>query len=252
MFEQLNLKVVGCGKGLKHPIVKWTDPENWVDWEERFDFYPDSEDFYVIPGQKVTYDMNGVDVGYYVLDIDRGHKEGDEVKYAQAIELLRSWKIPRTLTVRTAHGGLHIYYKSLAGMMPAQRSDSDLPIEIKSANGWVAPNGKTRKIIVDTDVAMLVPTNGTPFGDFVNVKKKSVFRPKPRKENFNIENYKPPVVEAGYRHNTLLGWVTFLKEQGATEEELDIFIRKFCEANPGRVYTERELSDIKSWLPPEV
>lgn len=247
-FERFNFKVVPIGKD-KRPYLAWSQPETWCDWEERDDIYPDTDDWYVIPGQKVSYNIDGINWGVFIIDIDNENPE----MFNKAVALVKSWSLPRSLLVKTKHGGWHIYYRALAECMPRNcnlRASHGLPIEIKSNVGWVAPNGRDRNVVIDEEIAPLMPTAGTPFGDAVSVQGKRVHTPvKDEDPDFNIEAIPIPEVGAGGRHNKCLGTVLWLKQQGCPFDKAMWWANEFYEKN-GRVAQRNELENMWDWESP--
>ena len=68
-FTRLNFKVVPIQDPVKHKKIPnyddhkicWGEEKNWCDWEEREDIYPNTQEWYVIPGGKVQYYDDGVE-----------------------------------------------------------------------------------------------------------------------------------------------------------------------------------------------
>lgn len=247
-FEAFNFKVVPIGEN-KRPYVAWSQEETWCDWEERDDIYPNTKDWYVIPGQKVSYNIDGIDWGVFIIDIDRENEE----EFAKAVALVKSWKLPPTLLVKTKHNGWHIYYRALAEMMPRNcnlRANFNLPIEIKSNVGWVAPNGNDRIIVKDLPIAVLMPTAGTPFGDAVSIQeKRRTVVSKDTDEDFPIEKVPIPEVGEGGRHNKCLGTVIWLKQQGCPHDKAMWWAEQFYEKND-RIPQRNELENMWDWDTP--
>ena len=250
-FDKLNLRVVPIENMEKfHKLpnykgypVKWSDPANYCDWEEREDVYPGVKDWYVIPPARSTFIENGIEVGYWVMDID--NHEGD--KYAEAIEFLRTCKIPPSLTVRTPSGGLHIYYKALKEDLPAplgRNKEFDLPIEIKTSVGVVAPNGRDRVVIRDLPVAYFSITEDNPISKIAKLKTK---RPRIAKKetdpNFPIEEEPFPEVGPGDRHNTLMATACSLYARGCPPEKIQEWGEEFY-LRTGRKQQPNEIANI--------
>lgn len=250
-FDKLNLRVVPIEDMEKfHKLpnykgypVKWSDPANYCDWEEREDVYPGVKDWYVIPPARSTFIENGIEVGYWVMDID--NHEGD--KYDEAIEFLKSCKIPPSLTVRTPSGGLHIYYKALKEDLPAplgRNKEFDLPIEIKTSVGVVAPNGRDRVVIRDLPVAYFSITEDNPISKIAKLKQK---RPRIAKKetdpNFPIEEEPFPEVGPGDRHNTLMATACSLYARGCPPEKIQEWGEEFY-LRTGRKQQPNEIANI--------
>lgn len=250
-FDKLNLRVVPIEDMEKfHKLpnykgypVKWSDPANYCDWEEREDVYPGVKDWYVIPPARSTFIENGIEVGYWVMDID--NHEGD--KYDEAIEFLRSCKVPPSLTVRTPSGGLHIYYKALKEDLPAplgRNKEFDLPIEIKTSVGVVAPNGRDRVVIRDLPVAYFSITEDNPISKIAKLKTK---RPRIAKKetdpNFPIEEEPFPEVGPGDRHNTLMATACSLYVRGCPPEKIQEWGEEFY-LRTGRKQQPNEIANI--------
>lgn len=234
-FDKLNLRVVPIQDSVKfnklpnfkgHP-VRWSDQSNWCSWEEREDVYPGVKEWYVIPPARSTFFKDGVEIGYWVLDID--NHEGD--KYEEAIKFLKECKIPPSLTIRTPSGGLHIYYFAPVEDLPAplgRSKELDLPIEIKVSTGVVAPNGRDRVIIKDLPVAYLTITEDNPIAKIAKLKTKQ--RAFPRKEtdpNFPIEEEEFPEVGAGDRHNTMISTACSLYARGCPPDKIKWWCEEF-------------------------
>ena len=248
-FEAFNFKVVPIGEN-KRPYVAWSQEETWCDWEERDEVYPNTKDWYVIPGQKVHYEIDGVEWGVFVIDID----QESPAQFQKAVQLVRSWKLPPTLLVKTKHNGWHLYYRALAEMMPRNcnlRANFNLPVEVKSNVGWVAPNGRDRIIVKDLPIAPLIPTEGTPFGDAVSIqpKRTAQIEDKPTNPDFPIEKIEIPSVGAGGRHNKCLGTVIWLKQQGCPRDKALDWAHKFYAAN-GRAEQRGEIENMWGWDTP--
>lgn len=250
-FDKLNLRVVpieNMEKFHKRPnykgaSIKWSDPANYCDWEEREDVYPGVKDWYVIPPARSTFFENGIEVGYWVMDID--NHEGD--KYDEAIEFLKSCKIPPSLTIRTPSGGLHIYYKALKEDLPAplgRNKEFDLPIEIKTSVGVVAPNGRDRVVIRDLPVAYFSITEDNPISKIAKLKTK---RPRIAKKetdpNFPIEDEPFPEVGPGDRHNTLMATACSLYARGCPPEKIQEWGEEFY-LRTGRRQQPNEIANI--------
>lgn len=234
-FDRLNFKVCPIQDPInfkKRPnydghLLRWGEDDCWCDWEERDDIYPGTKDWYVLPGGKTQYYEDGIEWGYYILDIDRGHAEEgtpewqeEERRYKWSIHVLKNiWKIPPSLMVRSASGGLHIYYRAPAEFLPrqctAEVDGKPTSIEIKVNTGWVAPNGRDRQIIKDLPVAIFYPKGDDPFGQAVKIKAKK-FAAKEYVEDptFDISTFEVPEVTEGNRHNKLLTSALSLRALG--------------------------------------
>lgn len=252
-FDKLNLMVVPIQDPVKfHKLpnyngfpVKWSDETTYCSWEEREDVYPGVKEWYIIPAAKRTYQQDGVEVAYYVIDVD--NHEGD--KFKQACEFLRSCNLPKSLTVRTPSGGIHKYYKCLADFIPKAMNGVTingvkLPIEIKSSVGVVAPNGRDRIIIDDSPVAMLMPEDGTMFSQIVGIKERRTYGPKKETDpDFNIEAEEFPETEAGDRHNTLMAKATSLYARGCPPDKIQWWGEEFYRRT-NRKEQRNEISNI--------
>lgn len=250
-FDKLNLRVVPIQDPVKfnklpnfngYP-VKWSDPANYCDWEEREDVYPGVQDWYVIPPARSTFLENGVEIGYWVLDID--NHDGDN--YKEAIKFLRSCNLPPSLTIRTPSGGLHIYYKALKEDLPAQlgrHKEIDLPIEIKVSTGVVAPNGRDRVIIRDLPVAYFTVTEDNPISKIAKIKtKRPNIAKKETDPNFPIEEEPFPEVGPGDRHNTLMATACSLYARGCPPEKIQEWGEEFY-LRTGRKQQPNEIANI--------
>ena len=227
--------------------IKWSEQKNWVSWQEREDFYPNCDNWYVIPPLYAKYRKGCMEVGFYVIDVD--NHDGDRFK--EAIEELKTWNLPETLTVRTKSGGLHIYYWTFADALPRVRNDRrdhGLPIEIKVHTGWVAPNGRDRTIIRDLPIAPLHVVAGTKFGDFASYKKEYTGRKvrKPIDPNFKLPDI--PSYPESMRHDSIIRDVKALQDAGCPPELVEEYIDKVIENSPGsRQIRDREIKDIINW-----
>lgn len=262
-FDKLNFKVCPIQNPKefkKHPnynghLLRWGDGSLWCDWEERDDIYPNTQDWYVLPGGKVQYYEDGMEWGYYILDIDRGHaeegtpeREEEDRRYVWSIHVLKDiWKIPSSLMVRTASGGLHIYYKAPAEFLPRQCTavvdDKPTSIEVKVNTGWVAPNGRDRKVIKDLPVAIFYPKGDDPFGQAVKLKAKK-FSAKEYIEDptFDISTFAVPDVTEGNRHSILLTSALSLRALGCPYDAYYQWATEFFEKN-GRQPQQREIEN---------
>ena len=227
--------------------IQWSQQRNWVSWQERNDFYPNCDDWYVIPPNYAKYSKNGMEVGFFVIDVD--NHEGD--KYAEAIRELKSWDLPPTLAVRTASGGLHLYYWTFADALPQVRNDrrdNGLPIEIKVHTGWVAPNGRDRIIIRDLPIAPLHVIAGTKFGDFASYKKKYMGRKIRKPINPNFELPEIPSYPESQRHDNILKDIKKLQYNGCPPDLVEEYVTQVVENSPGsRQITQREIRDMIDW-----
>lgn len=228
-------------------LIQWSQQKNWVSWQEREDFYPNCGDWYVIPPNYAKYSKDGMEIGFYVIDVD--NHEGD--KFKEAIEELRTWNLPKTLTVKTASGGLHLYYWTFADSLPHVRNDRNgngLPIEIKVHTGWVAPNGRDRKIIVDVPIAPLHVVAGTKFGEFAAFKKQYTGPKIRRPINPDYELPEIPSYPESQRHDNILKDIKKLQDDGCPPDLVEEYVMKVIDQSPGsRTITEREVRDMINW-----
>lgn len=250
-FDKLNLRVVPIQDPVKFNKLpnfngcplKWSDPSAWCDWEEREDIYPGVRDWYVIPPVRSTFFQDGMEIGYWVLDID--NHEGDRFK--EAIAFLKTCNLPPSLTIRTPSGGLHIYYKALKEDLPAQlgrHKEVDLPIEIKVSTGVVAPNSRDRTIIKDLPVAYFTITEDNPISKIAKIKtKRSNIAKKETDPNFPIEEEPFPEVGPGDRHNTLMATACSLYSRGCPPEKIQEWGEEFY-FRTGRKQQPNEISNI--------
>lgn len=250
-FDKLNLRVVPIEDMEKfHKLpnykgypVKWSDPSTYCDWEEREDIYPGVQDWYVIPPARSTFIENGIEIGYWVMDID--NHEGD--KYEEAIKFLRSCNIPPSLTIRTPSGGLHIYYKALKEDLPAplgRSKEFDLPIEIKTSVGVVAPNGRDRVVIRDLPVAYFSITEDNPISSIAKLKgERKHIAKKETDPNFPIEEEEFPDTTPGDRHNTLMATACSLYARGCPPEKIQWWGEEFYRRN-NRKQQPKEVANI--------
>lgn len=241
--------------------INWSEPDTWVDWQEREDFYPDCHDWYVLPPKYVDYYADGVTWGYYVIDIDTGHakdeagKREEAKRFQHTIATLKRWGIPRSLTVRTASGGLHIYYRAPIEFLPAStqkafdENGTQLSMEIKTSVGWVAPNGRDRLVIVDEPIAVFFPKQGTPLGDSVGGMRKRAGSKiqMPVNPNFDISFLYPiKDVLSGDRHNYMLTQMIWLREHGCPKDKAVAWAEAFYEHN-GRTPQRNEIENAWDW-----
>lgn len=235
-------------------LLCWGNEATWVSWQEREDFYPNCSDWFVIPPMKRTYNRNGCEIAYFILDID--NHEGDDFKGAVAFikDLIDKGEIPKTLMVQSASGGLHLYFWTFADSIPHAadaRRTNGLPIEIKSSHGWVAPNGRDRKIIRDLPIAPLHVIDGTWFGEFAKIKPKKDHTPRAFiNEDFDIDSHPIPDTISGYRHATLNTEMMKLYYSGCPDDMAIEWGYKFYEANdrrPQRNEVENMWRDVKRY-----
>lgn len=253
-FDKLNLMVVPIQDPVKfHKLpnyngvpVKWSDPSTYCSWEEREDAYPGVKDWYIVPAARCKYrSPEGVDVCYYVIDVD--NHEGD--KFEEACKFLRSCNLPKSLTVRTPSGGIHKYYKCLADYIPkavngVTINGVKLPIEIKSSVGVVAPNGRDRIIIDDSPVAMLMPDSNMLFSQLVHIKDNGPHLPrKETDQDFPIEDEPFPDSIPGDRHNTLMATACSLYARGCPPEKIQEWGEEFYRRT-NRKQQPNEISNI--------
>lgn len=220
-FEKMNFMVVPVeDPALKYPRyngtpIAWVnDRSSWCSWEEREDVYPNCSDWYLIPSHLVSYQEDGIEMGYWVLDID--NHDGDDFK--GAIEFLRSCHIPPTLTIRTPSGGLHLYYKAITSDVPestGKKNPLNLPIEIKSHSGVLCPNGRDRLIIKDLPIAYLTVTEDSPLAELMKLGTKGDFPPPlPEDPDFDLSAYPYPDATPGERHDLLRTNITSMLSKG--------------------------------------
>lgn len=262
-FDRLNFKVCPIQDPVnfkKRPnynghLLRWGEEDCWCDWEERDDIYPNTLDWYVLPGGKTQYFEDGMEWGYYILDIDRGHAapgtpeaKAEEERYNWSIHVLKDiWKIPPSLMIKTASGGLHIYYKAPAEFLPRQCTavvdDKPTSIEVKVNTGWVAPNGRDRLIIRDLPVAIYYPKGDDPFGEAVKLKAKK-FSAKEYIEDpsFDISTFPIPDVTEGNRHSVLLTSALSLRALGCPYDAYYEWATEFFEKN-GRTPQQKEIEN---------
>lgn len=228
-------------------LIQWSQQKNWVSWQERESFYPNCGDWYVIPPNYAKYSKDGMEIGFYVIDVD--NHEGD--KFKEAIAELKTWNLPKTLTVRTASGGLHLYYWTFADALPHVRNDRNnngLPIEIKVHTGWVAPNGRDRKIIVDVPIAPLHVVAGTKFGEFAAFKKQYAGPKIRRPINPDYELPEIPSYPESQRHDNILKDIKKLQDDGCPPDLVEDYVIQVVDNSPGsRHITEREIRDMINW-----
>lgn len=228
-------------------LIQWSQQKNWVSWQERESFYPNCGDWYVIPPNYAKYSRDGMEIGFYVIDVD--NHEGD--KFKEAIAELKTWNLPKTLTVRTASGGLHLYYWTFADALPHVRNDRNnngLPIEIKVHTGWVAPNGRDRKIIVDVPIAPLHVVAGTKFGEFAAFKKQYAGPKIRRPINPDYELPEIPSYPESQRHDNILKDIKKLQDDGCPPDLVEDYVMQVIDNSPGsRHITEREIRDMINW-----
>lgn len=227
--------------------VQWSKEKNWVSWQEREDFYPNCNDWYVIPPNYAKYSKSGMEIGFYIIDVD--NHEGD--RYKEAIAELKTWDLPPTLAVRTASGGLHLYYWTFADALPQVRNDrngSGLPIEIKVHTGWVAPNGRDRVIIRDLPIAPLHVMAGTKFGEFAAYKKQYQGPKIRRPINPDYQLPEIPSYPESQRHDNILKDIKKLQDDGCPPDLVEDYVMQVVENSPGsRRITEREIRDMIDW-----
>ena len=253
-FDKLNLMVVPIQDPVKfHKLpnyngvpVKWSDPSTYCSWEEREDAYPGVQDWYIVPAARCKYrSPEGVDVCYYVIDVD--NHEGD--KFEEACKFLRSCNLPKSLTVRTPSGGIHKYYKCLSDYIPkavngVTINGVKLPIEIKSSVGVVAPNGRDRIIIDDSPVAMLMPDSNMLFSQLVHIKDNGPHLPRKETDpDFPIEDEPFPDSIPGDRHNTLMATACSLYARGCPPEKIQEWGEEFYRRT-NRKQQPNEISNI--------
>lgn len=275
-FDKLNLKVCPIQDPVnfkKRPnidghLLRWGEEDCWCDWEERDTVYPNVQDWYVLPGGKAQYREDGLEWGYYILDIDRGHAEPgtpqaeeEERRYKWSIHILKNvWKIPESLMVRSASGGLHIYYKALPELLPRQCTavvdGKQTAIEIKVNTGWVAPNGRDRVIIKDVPVAIFYPNGDDEFGKAVKLQpKKYAAKEYVEDPTFDISTYPIPEVGEGDRHAKLLSCALQLRSYGCPYDAYYDWAVEFFEKNgrqPQQHEIENAWQDNRTVVPPTI
>lgn len=277
-FDKLNLKVCPIQDPVnfkKRPnvdghLVQWGDEKNWCDWEERDTVYHNVQDWYVLPGGKAQYREDGLEWGYYILDIDKGHTDKkkepekwaeEERRYNWSIKVLKDiWKIPPTLMVRSTSGGLHIYYKALPELLPRQCTavvdGKQTAIEVKVNTGWVAPNGRDRQIIRDLPVAIFYPNGDDEFGKAVKLQpKKYAAKEYVEDPTFDISTYEIPETGEGDRHLTLLRCALELRSYGCPYDSYYQWATEFFEKNgrePQQHEIENAWEDNRTIIPPTI
>lgn len=235
--------------------VRWSDESSWVSWQERNDFYPNCNDWFVIPPKMRTYNVDGCEIAYFILDIDNHDGDNFDGAYKLIKELEAKGELPKTLEVRSASGGRHLYYWTFADAIPSAgdaRRINGLPIEIKSSHGWVAPNGRDRVIVRDLPIAPLHVMDGTWFGEFAKIKNARP-APTPRKEvnpDFDIDSWPLEDTSPGYRHLALNNNMIKLYYAGCPDDKAIEWGYKFFEHNgrrPQRNEVENMWRDVMKW-----
>lgn len=247
-FDKLNLSVVPIyNLEDKAPKIRWLERKSWCSWEERNDLYPKAVNWYVVPSHVATYFMNGVEIGYYVIDVD--HHAGD--KFEEAVDFLKQCGIPKSLTIRTPSGGLHIYYWATLDSIPVQvpkGNPTGLPIEIKTKTGVLAPNGRDRKVIVDVPVAYLSPSDNSLFSKLAKLPATKPLRVNRKPIDPNYKLPEPLTLSESQRHDTMVKEAKRLQDDGCPDSKILEWLKATREASPGsRRITDRELSDIIDW-----
>lgn len=277
-FDRLNFKVVPIQDPVKHKKIPnydghkicWGEEKYWCDWEEREDIYPGTKDWYVIPGGKAQYYEDGLEWGYYILDVDKGHTdkekepekwEEEERRFKWSVHVIDDiWKVPKTLRVRSASGGLHIYLKAPAAFLPRQCTavvdGKQTAIEIKINTGWVAPNGRDRLVIDDSPVAIFYPKGDDEFGKAVKLQSKK-YSAKEYVEDptFDISTYEIPETGEGDRHLTLLKCALELRSYGCPYDDYVKWAEEFFEKNgrqPQQHEIENAWEDNRTVVPPAI
>lgn len=252
-FDKIDFMVLPVEDAtLKRPNLNgkslpWKTDEHYCSWQEREDLYPGIKNWYVVPSSLVSYSMNGVEIGYYVIDVDNH----DNDNFAGAIKFLKECNIPRTLTVRTPSGGLHMYYWALRDAMPEQvmkANPTGLPIEIKTKTGVLAPNGEDRVVIVDEPIAYLPVVEGSLFTEIARLtpKKKKRMQKKPVNKDYVVPE--PEALPESSRHDTMIRKAKFLQDDGCPDEKVLDWLMKTRDMSPGyRKISDQELYDIIDW-----
>lgn len=262
-FESVDFMVVPIQDPVKfkkipnydNEFICWKDEGTWVSWQEREDFYPNCSDWFVIPPRKRTYNRDGIEIAYFIIDID--NHEGDKFNEAMKliIDLEKKGELPPTLAVKSASGGRHLYYWTFADAIPAAadlRKINGLPIEIKSSHGWVAPNGRDRIITRDLPIAPLHVIDGTWFGDFAKIKEvKAPAAPRDFvDEDFDIDSWPIEDTAPGYRHLALNNNMIKLYYRGCPDDKAIQWGYKFFDhtgRRPQRNEVENMWRDVKAW-----
>lgn len=251
-FDRLDLYVTPAHPKQKRPFyngrgLDWEDRSCWCSWQEREEVYPGTTDWYVIPSHLATYQENGVDIGYWIIDVD--NHDGDNFK--AAIEFLRSCTLPPTLTVRTPSGGLHIYYKAIKEDVPKQVQKGNalnLPIEIKTKTGVIAPNGRDRLIIKDLPVQFYTIMEGSPLTQLARLKPKTplVVHRRPIDPNYQLPE--PMVLPESKRHDTMTRLARTFQDGGCAPDRVEGWLKQTRDISPGsRRITDKEIKDIVEW-----
>lgn len=119
------------------PLSKIPAVENWPEWSKHFTL----EKLQNLPAD---YDGNfGVHPdpsGHFVLDIDCGIKNGKQGKGLESLAKLveKHGPLPKTFTVLTPSGGMHLYFK---GRAPNTIGQLGINIDSRGENGMVVAPG---------------------------------------------------------------------------------------------------------------
>ena len=264
-FEKANLLVVPVqateyrGERIKYPNYSpnykpgnkpfpmgWQgeNSKNWVNWEEREEFYPGVTDWFALGGlvTRGRYFMDGMEIGYGVIDVDN---HGTPEKFQKTVEFLSSIGWDDTLIVQTPSGGRHYYFWCLADYLPNHTNGNDeYSIEFKTKGGWLVPNGRDRIIISNKPIKRLSLTKDNPLTQMVSIKKKKLFSARrPTNPDFPIEEEPFPEVGPGDRHNTLMAKACSLFARGCPPEKIQWWGEEFYRRT-NRKQQPNEISNI--------
>jgi hypothetical protein len=236
-FAERGLPVFPIRPGFKQrPLTKWrhgppgqratTDLEQVARWAKRW-------------GSANIGVPTGADSGIYVLDIDVGGE-------------VPAWARP-TLAVRTASGGLHLWYRL------------DRPAEVRNSAGAIAPHVDVRgeggmvvapPSILDSEDGQGVYSwidAGVPIAEIDPDLLMQDNRPEAtgRSSNGNRRYVPREVVRKGERHDELLRCAGSLEAQGVPYHEAEAFLRDLNESflppmEGGEL--ERELDGILAYV----
>jgi len=146
------LAVFPLPPGGRKPVIK--------DWPNRCVTDPDTIARYWRPGDNIGIGCKASRI--VGIDLDRNHSEADGVETFTALCEKHGQEWPRTFTVRTPRGGLHLYYRA-----PAGRS-------FGNTSGRIGPGIDTRGNGRDNDGGYLIGP-----GSIVNGRVYEVVRDQP-------------------------------------------------------------------------
>lgn len=234
------LALIPLKPGSKEPAGTWSQGQ-W-DYQRLMDYLASHDDANIgVVAGTASYNLA-------VIDIDKHDVDG----FIFMREFVRANEAPpKTLTVRSGSGGLHLYYLFDDENLPRSSTNSSIGVDIKGEGGYVvAPPS----VVSETGPYSFVPGRGPGEVEIARADAtvlalvSEIIRRKERRLNsssapFDISSL---VIRKGERNDSLFRFACRKRAEGRTDREVAawamILNSLFCE----EPLDERELSQIIS------